>query len=293
MSDSAPPPKPSYHNNPTEPKLKLAPGSTDCHFHVFGPQDKFPFAKDAPYAPADAPKAVLLDRHMFLGIERGIVVQSAAHGFDNSAAADLLADKKGTYFGVALVPTNVDMAELKRLDTQGFRGVRFNYMKTLGGGPQLSEVLKLTSKLAGLGWHVQLHLEAAIIQQMTPELKLSAVPIVIDHMGRVDASRGLDQPGFTHLLKLLEDKRFWVKVSGIERASRQGPPWADAIPFARKLVTEFGDRVLWGTDWPHPNLEAIPDDGVLVDMVGEMASSEAQRKALLIDNPQRLYKFTS
>jgi 2-pyrone-4,6-dicarboxylate lactonase len=282
----------SYHNNPTEPKLKLPPGACDAHFHVFGPKAKFPFDPKAPYTPADAPKEVLIDRHMFLGIERGVVVQSAAHGFDNSAAADLLAEKKGSYFGVALVPTNVDMAELKRLDTQGFRGVRFNFVQHLGGGPALADVMKLSTKLASLGWHLQLHVESSMILKMTPELKLSPVPVVIDHMGRIDASHGLDQPGFTHLLKLLEDKRFWVKVSGLERASRQGTPYSDAVPFARKLVADFGDRTVWGSDWPHPNLEAIPDDGVLVDLIGEFAN-ETQRQALLVDNPQRLYKFTS
>jgi len=282
----------SYHNNPTEPKLKLPPGACDAHFHVFGPQAQFPFAEKRAYTPADAPKEVLIDRHMFLGIERGVVVQSAAHGFDNSAAADLLAEKKGSYFGVALVPTNVDMAELKRLDTQGFRGVRFNYVKHLGGGPPLAEVMKLAAKLASLGWHLQIHLESSQISEMTPSLKLSPVPVVIDHMGRPDASRGLDQPGFGHLLKLMEDKRFWVKVSGLERASRQGAPYSDAVPFARKLVADFGERTVWGSDWPHPNLEAIPDDGMLVDLIGEFAN-EAQRQALLVDNPQRLYKFTS
>ncbi|MCD6043870.1 MAG: putative amidohydrolase, partial [Burkholderiales bacterium] len=210
----------------------------------------------------------------------------------NSAAADLLAEKKGSYFGVALVPVNVEMAELKRLDTQGFRGVRFNYLQHLGGGPKVSEVMKLSSKLASLGWHLQLHLEANMVVKMVGELKLTPVPIVIDHMGRIDASRGLDQPAFTHLLKLLEDKRFWVKVSGLERASRQGAPYADAVPFARKLVAEFGERVLWGSDWPHPNLDAIPDDGILVDLIAEFAD-EKQRQALLVDNPERLYKFTS
>ena len=285
-------PKPSYHNNPTEPKLKLPPLACDAHFHVFGPKDKFAFAKDAPYTPADAPKEVLIDRHMFLGIERGVVVQSAAHGFDNSAAADLLADQKGSYFGVALVPPSVDMAELKRLDAQGFRGVRFNYLQHLGGGPPIAEVMKLAGKLASLGWHLQLHLESAMIPQMTSELKLSPVPVVIDHMGRPDGSRGLEHPGFGHLLKLMDDKRFWVKVSGLERASRQGAPYADAVPFARKLVSDFGDRAVWGSDWPHPNLHAIPDDGVLVDLIGEYAN-EAQRQALLVDNPQKLYKFTS
>jgi 2-pyrone-4,6-dicarboxylate lactonase len=283
----------SYHTNPTEPKLKLPPKSCDAHFHVFGPKDRFPYAKGAPYVPKlEAPKDVLIDRHMFLGIERGIVVQSAAHGYDNSAAADLIAERKGAYFGVALAPVNVDMAELKRLDGLGFRGVRFNYLQHLGGAPQISEVVKLGAKLASLGWHLQLHLEANMVVKMIGELKLSPVPIVIDHMGRIDASRGLDQPAFTHLLKLLEDKRFWVKVSGLERASRQGAPYADAVPFARRLVRECGERVLWGSDWPHPNLDAIPDDGMLVDLIAEF-TDEKQRQALLVDNPERLYKFTS
>ncbi|MGH8735276.1 MAG: amidohydrolase family protein, partial [Burkholderiales bacterium] len=138
----------------------------------------------------------------------------------------------------------------------------------------------------------QLHVEPSMIQKMTAELKLSPVPVVIDHMGRIDASRGLDQPGFTHLLRLMEDKRIWVKVSGLERASRHGAPYADAVPFARRLVTDFGDRVVWGSDWPHPNLEAIPDDGRLVELIGEFAN-EAQRQALLVDNPEKLYKFTA
>ena len=283
----------SYHNNPTEPKLKLPAGACDAHFHVFGPKDKFPYAKDAPYVPkVDAPKDVLIDRHMFLGIERGVVVQSAAHGFDNSAAADLLAEKKGSYVGVALVPVNTDISELKKLHAQGFRGVRFNFLQRLGGGPAVADVMRFATKLAVLGWHLQLHVEPQHILPMTPELKLSPVPVVIDHMGRVDASRGLDQPGFTHLLRLMEDQRFWVKVSGLERASRQGAPYADAVPFARKLVADFGSRVLWGSDWPHPNLDSVPDDGQLVDLIGEFAN-EMQRQALLVDNPQKLYKLES
>jgi 2-pyrone-4,6-dicarboxylate lactonase len=285
-------PKPSYHNNPTEPKLKLPPGSCDAHFHVFGPKAKFPFDEKAPYRPADAPKDVLIDRHMFLGIERGVVVQSAAHGFDNSAAADLLADRKGSYVGVALAPVNVDMSKLKQLHEQGFRGLRFNYFQQLGSGPPIGEVMKLSAKLASLGWHLQLYLDCSMISNMATELKFSAVPVVIDHMGRVDASRGLDQTGFVNLLKLLEDKRFWVKVSGLERASRVGAPYNDAVPFARRLVAECGERCVWGSDWPHPNLDAIPDDGLLVDLIAEF-TDEKQRQALLVDNPMKLYKFTS
>jgi 2-pyrone-4,6-dicarboxylate lactonase len=279
-----------YHNNPTEPRLRLPEFSCDAHFHILGPREKFPFDTQAPYTPFDAPKDVLIDRHMFLGIERGVVVQSAAHGLDHSAAADFLADHQGSYVGVALARVNTDMAELKKLHGQGFRAVRFNFVQHLGGGPALSDVMKLATKLAVLGWHLQLYVEPSMILKMTPELKLSPVPVVIDHMGHIEASHGLDEPGFTHLLKLMEDKRFWVKVSGLERASRQGAPYADAVPFARKLVAEFGDRVVWGSDWPHPNLASVPDDGVLVDLIAEFAN-EAQRQALLVDNPLRLYKF--
>jgi 2-pyrone-4,6-dicarboxylate lactonase len=229
---------------------------------------------------------------MFLGFERGVVVQSAAHGTDNSAAADLLADMKGKYVGIALVPTTVEVSELKRLHEQGFRGVRFNYVQHLPPGPPLAELTRFGAKLSSIGWHLQIHLEPKHIQQMTTELKRSPVPVVIDHMGRIDASRGGDQSEFNYLLKLLEDKRFWVKVSALERASRQGPPYADAVPFARKLVAEFGDRCVWGSDWPHPNLDPVPDDGKLVDLIGEFAN-EKQRQALLVDNPMKLYKFSS
>jgi 2-pyrone-4,6-dicarboxylate lactonase len=285
-------PKPSFNPRPSKTKLKLPPGSCDCHFHVFGPKAEFPFAKDAAYMPADAPKEELFAMHEFLGIDRGVVVQSAAHGFDNAAAADLIAAKKGKYVGVALAPVTISAADLKKLDDQGFRGLRFNYMGHLGKPPPIEQVAALSGKLAALGWHLQIHMEAKLIAQLGKALKVSAVPVVIDHMGRIDAEQGLDQAPFRHLIALLkEDKKFWVKVSGAERASREGEPYSDAVPYARKLVDEFGDRVLWGTDWPHPNLKSIPDDGILVDLIGQMASKEEQRKALLVDNPARLYRF--
>jgi 2-pyrone-4,6-dicarboxylate lactonase len=221
-----------------------------------------------------------------------VVVQAAAHGFDNAAAADLIAAKQGRYAGVALLPVTVSDKELQPLDAQGFRGVRFNYMKHLGKPPPIEDVLALSQKLVDLGWHLQIHMESALIEEMSSALKRSPVPVVIDHMGRVDASLGIDQPHFRSLLKLMSDPKFFVKLSGAERISRLPAPWQDAIPFARKLAAEFGDRVFWGTDWPHPNLEPIPDDRVLVDLIAEIAPSEAQRQALLVDNPRRFYGFT-
>jgi 2-pyrone-4,6-dicarboxylate lactonase len=162
-------------------------------------------------------------------------------------------------------------------------------MKHLGEGTPIDQVISFSKKLADLGWHLQIHMDSSLIAQMAPALKRSAVPIVIDHMGRVDASLGLGQPPFRELTRLLNDKNIWVKVSGCERASRQASPWKDALPFARKLVEEFPERTLWGTDWPHPNLKEIPDDGVMVDNLAEIAPSEKQRQALLVDNPSRLY----
>jgi 2-pyrone-4,6-dicarboxylate lactonase len=219
------------------------------------------------------------------------VVQSAAHGMDNSAAADLIASGKGNYLGVALVPTDIDRDALFRLDEQGFRGARFHYMPHLGAASPIEEVLEFAETLSDLGWHLQIHLDSKLIEPLAPALKRSPVPVVIDHMARIDASLGLEQKPFQELLRLMQDRKFWVKVSGCERASRQGAPWKDAIPFAQKLVAEFGERTLWGSDWPHPNLEEVPDDGLLVELIGEIAPTEAQREALLVDNPQRFYGF--
>jgi 2-pyrone-4,6-dicarboxylate lactonase len=284
-------PQPSYLANPSTPKLKLPRGACDVHFHVFGPKARFPFAADRSYTPADAPKERLFAMHKQVGIDRGVMVQSAAHGFDNSAGADLIASRKGDYVGVALLPTTTSPNELKKLHEQGFRGVRFNYMKHLGEGAPIEEVMLFAKKLADFGWHLQIHMDSSLIGQMTPAIKRSPVPVVIDHMGRVDASKGLDQQPFRELMNLLQDENIWVKVSGCERASQQASPWKDAIPFARRLVEEFPGRTLWGTDWPHPNLKTIPDDGVMVDNLAEIAPSEKQRQVLLVDNPARFYGF--
>jgi len=283
---------PSFMANPSQPKLKLPKGACDCHFHVFGPQARFAYAAGRSYTPpAEAPKEALFRLHAHLGIERGVVVQSAVHALDNSASADLIAARPREYRGVALIQPSIPDGDLKELDRQGFRGARFHFMKHLASGATMDEILALAKRLAPLGWHLQLHMESALIGEMTGALGRAPVPVVVDHMGRIDASLGLEHKGFLDLLALMEKPHVWVKVSGAERASRKESPWPDAVPFARKLVAEYGDRVLWGTDWPHPNLKAVPDDGVLVDLLSGIAPSEAQRKSLLVDNPQRFYGF--
>ncbi len=283
----------SYATAPSRPHLALPAGACDAHVHVFGPQARFPFAPGRSFTPCDAPKEALFALHALLGVERCVVVQSNAHGFDNSATEDALAARRGSYVGIALVPVAIGDAELRRLDAAGFRGARFHFMRHLGPSTPIEDILALAGRLADVGWHLQLHLESSLLHDLAPALLRSPVPVVIDHMARVDASRGIDQPDFVKLRELLRDDRFWVKVSGSERVSREGPPYHDAVPFARTLVEDAGDRVLWGTDWPHPNLSHVPDDGVLVDLLASIAPSEAQRRRLLVENPARLYRFGS
>ncbi|UUX50882.1 amidohydrolase family protein [Nisaea acidiphila] len=286
--------KSSFHPNPSAPRLKLPAGATDCHCHVFGPEASFPYAEDRTYTPAgEAPKEKLFAMHDAMGLQRCVIVQAGCHGFDNSVVADAIAARPGRYLGIALLPTDIPLETMRALDAKGFRGVRFNFMRHLGKGASLTDVIAMTERLVEVGWHLQVHMEKELLEEMSPELKRSHVPVVIDHMARVDAALGIEQPAFTALRRILEAPGFWVKVSGSERASRDGPPYADGVPFARSLVAEFGDKVLWGTDWPHPNLAGpVPDDGMLVDLIGEIAPGEAARQALLVDNPARLYGFS-
>jgi 2-pyrone-4,6-dicarboxylate lactonase len=284
---------PSWMDAPSEPTLALPKGACDAHVHVFGPRRRFAFAPDARYTPSDAPKEALFALHEFLGIDHCVIVHSAAHGTDNSATADALAAKGGAYRGVALVPLTIADAELRRLDTAGFRGARFHYMEHLAKGAPIGDVIAFAKRLADIGWHLQIHMQASLIAELAPAIRTSPVPVMIDHMGRVDASLGLEQPAFQHLLRLMDDPNVWVKVSGADRATRTGPPYADAVPFARKLVAEFGNRTVWGTDWPHPNHQGpIPDDGGLVDLIADFAPTPEARQALLVDNPQRFYQFS-
>lgn len=283
--------QPSYLASPSKPRITLPPGSVDAHVHVFGPAARFAYDANAPFVPADAPKEKLFAIHAQIGIQRCVIVQSTCHGFDNRVVADAIAAKNGDYIGVALAPVDVSDAELKRLDAQGFCGVRFNFMQHLGKGANPDDVIALTKRLAPIGWHLQIHFHGDTVHQLGPILKRSAVPVVIDHQGRIDASQGIDSPDFRAVLDLMRDTKFRIKVSGSERNSKLPPPWGDAMPFARKLVAEFGDRCFWGTDWPHPNLNAIPDDGALTDLLADIAPTAAALQAVLVDNPARFYRF--
>lgn len=280
----------TYMLSPSKPELVLPAGSCDAHVHVFGPAAEFPYANGRSFTPADAGKETLFALHRQLGISRCVIVQSACHGYDNSVVEDAIAAGGGNYLGVALVPVDVSVAELKRLAAAGFRGVRFNFMKHLDTGTTMEEVVAMTPVLADLGLHLQVHFESQLVHSLGPVLQQAACEVVIDHMGRVDATEGVQGKDLQGLMRLLESPRFYVKVSGIDRIDATAP-YAHGKVLAKALVDHIPDRVLWGTDWPHPNHTHIPNDGVLVDALAAIAPDNHKLQALLVDNPQRLYRF--
>lgn len=279
-----------FHQNPKKPEIVLPAGSCDAHCHVFGPAARFPFAPSRTYTPIDAPKETLFALHRHLGIERSVLVQASCHGTDNRAMLDAIAAAGGRYRGVAMVERDVTEEDLQELHEGGVRGVRFNFVAHLGAPADLAAIRAIVAKVVPLGWHAVVHFDAHRLEELAPFLKTLDLPMVVDHMGRIDASAGVDQPAFRLLLDLMEDERFWVKVCGSERVSRTGPPFHDAARYGQLLVESFPARVLWGTDWPHPNIKKdMPDDGALVDLLQIIAPKPAQLQALLVDNPTRLY----
>lgn len=275
--------------NPVKPQYVPPPGACDAHCHIFGPGERFPYALERRYTPPDAPREKLAALHRHLGFPRAVLVQASCHGRDNSAMLDAMAWSKGAWRGVAMVGAEVTDRELERLHAGGARGVRFNFVAHLGGAPDLKAVESVIARIAPLGWHLQLHLDAEDIGTYREFLNRLRVPFIIDHMGRVEAGRGLGQKPFRELLDLMKNELAWVKVSGPERISSAGKPFHDAIPFARALIEAAPDRVLWGSDFPHPNVKWMPNDGELVDLFAAFCDDEGLRKKILADNPTQLY----
>ena len=272
------------------PRYPAPPGACDAHCHVFGPADRFPYAPDRAYTPPDAPYEGLVELHRILGIERAVIVHASCHGSDMRVTLDGIARSGGRMRGVAVVDPGVTDAELAALDAGGIRGVRFNFVKHLGGMPDMAFFERVLAQVEPLGWHVVLHLDAEDVVELAPRIARIRVPFVIDHMGRVKAKNGLEQAPFRQLLELMRNPLAWVKICGAERVSSAGAPFRDAVPFARALVEVAPDRVLWGTDWPHPNIAGdMPNDGDLVDLLAEAVEDEAVRRRVLVDNPTRLY----
>jgi predicted TIM-barrel fold metal-dependent hydrolase len=278
--------------NPSKPRYVPPPGACDAHCHVFGPPERFPYAEGRPYTPAEpAPKERLAQLHAHLGLARAVIVQATPHGTDNTAMLDALAASGGAYRGVALVAPDITDRSLEALHAGGVRAARFNFVKHLGGAPDLAEFERTVQRVKALGWHVELHFDAQDIGTYADLLKRMPVPYVIDHMGRVKSEGGLDQPALRNLRALLRDERCHVKISGAERVSSSGrQPFDDAVPIARAIVATAPDRVIWGTDWPHPNVpNDMPDDGGLLDLFARIVDDPELRQKILVDNPTRLY----
>lgn len=273
------------------PAFVMPAGACDSHFHVIGPADRFPYVRELKILPPLGTKEMLFALHRRLGVHRGVIVQSVSHGFDNAVTEDAIRAGEGRYAGIALVPLNVADAELKRLANARFRGVRFHFMCHLKQAAPIDRVVAdLTPRLAMHGLHLQIHIESPLIHEVGAWLARSAVPVVIDHIGRVDAALGPGHADFAALHGLLRDGRIMVKVSGVDRIDR-GWPYEAGVALARILVDDYPHQCLWGTDWPHPNHHHQPDDAALVDLLPSIATTAARRAALLVDNPLRLYRF--
>jgi predicted TIM-barrel fold metal-dependent hydrolase len=281
--------------NPIKPAYAPPPGACDAHCHIFGPATKFPYAPERRYTPPDSPREKLRALHEHLGFGRAVLVQASCHGADNRAMLDAIAwsgklEPGGAWRGVAMVGESATERELEALRAGGVRGVRFNFVRHLGGAPDSRALERTLAMIEPLGWHVVLHLDAEDIESHAELFHRIRGPFVIDLMGRIQAAHGLDQRPFRMLLDLMmKNELAWVKVSGPERVSAVGRPFHDAMPFAAALVESAPERVLWGTDFPHPNVKTMPNDGELVDFFAKVVPDEKLRKRILVDNPARLY----
>jgi 2-pyrone-4,6-dicarboxylate lactonase len=281
-----------FDPSPGKPSYPPPPGAVDAHCHVFGPGDVFPYAPERKYTPCDATKEQLFALRDFLGFERNVIVQATCHGADNRALADALIAADGRARGVATIGPGTSPAELADLHAAGVRGVRFNFVRRLADPKPDDYYRSLTDRVAELGWHIVIYFEAPDLAERWDLFTSLPTPVVVDHMGRPDVTQPLDGEGFTLFNRFLaENDNVWCKVSGPERLTKSGPPgYADVIPFGRHLVEHFPDRVIWGTDWPHPNMKThMPDDGALVDVIPRIAPAEDLQRKLLVDNPLRLY----
>lgn len=287
-----------WYQNPSVPTFALPAGTVDTHCHVFGPQAEFSFAPERKYTPCDASKDQLFALHDHLGVGRSVIVQATCHGADNSAMVDAVASAGGRARGIATVRSDISDAELRRLDAAGVRGVRFNFLKRLVDTSPADELSAIAARIAPLGWHIVLYFEGADLPELADFFGALPTPLVVDHMGRPDVTEPVGGAQFGRFLRFVEHNDVWVKVTCPERISVTGPAaldgeqhaYTDVVPFARRVVEEFPDRVLWGTDWPHPNLtDHMPDDGLLVDYLPHLALTTEQQHKLLVDNPMRLY----
>ena len=282
-----------FHPSPKKPAFILPDGAVDAHCHVFGPGSDFPYAPERKYTPCDAGKERLFALRDHLGLSRNVIVQATCHGADNRAMLDAVRASNGLARGIATIRPDVTEAELAEMHAAGVRGVRFNFVKRLVDPKPDAYYHDILAKIEPLGWHIVIYFEAADLAERWDFFTALPTIVVVDHMGRPDVSKPVDGDAFGLFLRFMERDNIWSKVSCPERLSRLGPPgYSDVIPFARTVIERFPNRVLWGTDWPHPNLNMVghmPDDGALVDLIPAIAPTAELQRKLLIENPMRLY----
>ncbi len=281
-----------FHPHPSKPKFVPPPGAVDAHCHVFGPGDRFPYSENRKYTPCDAPKERLWELRDYLGFERNVIVQGTCHGSDNRSLVDALEHSDGRARGVATVTRQISTRELDALHVAGVRGVRFNFVKRLVNAVPTNELAEIADRVKPLGWHTVIYFESEDLPEFYDFFTALPTTVVVDHMGRPDVSLDPSGEEFGLFMQLMsENENFWSKVSCPDRLTKSGPPnYDDVAPFARRIVESFPDRVLWGTDWPHPNLKThMPDDGKLVDFIPQIARTVELQHKLLVDNPMRLY----
>jgi 2-pyrone-4,6-dicarboxylate lactonase len=288
-----------WYTGPSKPRFKLPAGAVDAHCHVFGPGDVFPYAPERKYTPCDASKEQLFALRDHLGFDKNVIVQATCHGSDNRALVDALRASNDKARGVATVNRHVTDAELQDMHAAGVRGTRFNFVKRLADFTPREVLLEIANRITPLGWHVVIYFEAVDLPELYDFFTALPTTVVVDHMGRPDVTKPVDGPEFELFVKMMrEHSNIWSKVSCPERLSVSGPKalngeqnaYPDVVPFAKRLVETFPDRVLWGTDWPHPNLkDHMPDDGLLVDFIPQIATTPELQQKLLVDNPNRLY----
>ena len=280
-----------FHPDPKKPNFQLPKGAVDAHCHVFGPSPEFPFAPERKYTPCNAGKDRLFELRDYLGFERNVIVQATCHGTDNSAMVDACRAAGELARGVASVRSDITASELGEMHEAGVRAVRFNFVKRLVNATPREVFLEIAGKIQEFGWSTVVYFEASDLVDLQPFLQQLPGIIVVDHMGRPDVTKGVDHPDFQQFMDLMSgNENMWCKVTCPERLTVAGPPYEDVVPYCKAIVQEFENRVLWGTDWPHPNMKShMPDDGALVDYIPQIADTSAQRQKLLVTNPMRLY----